>query len=32
MSQIADIMEISQPRVSQLHAQAISKLKKHMKA
>lgn len=31
MSQIADVMEISQPRVSQLHAQAIRKLKKYMK-
>ncbi len=32
MSQIADVMEISQPRVSQLHAQAIKKLKKYMAA
>lgn len=30
MSQIADVMEISQPRVSQLHSQAIRKLKKAM--
>lgn len=31
MSQIANVMEISQPRVSQLHAQAIRKLKKMMR-
>ncbi|MDD6449771.1 sigma-70 family RNA polymerase sigma factor [Lachnospiraceae bacterium YH-ros2228] len=31
MSQIADVMEISQPRVSQLHAQAIRKLQKLMR-
>lgn len=30
MSQIAGIMNISQPRVSQLHAQAVKKLKKSM--
>ncbi len=30
MSQIAEVMEISQPRVSQLHSQAIKKLKKQM--
>lgn len=30
MSQIAEVMEISQPRVSQIHAQAIRKLKKYM--
>lgn len=30
MTQIAEVMEISQPRVSQLHTQAIRKLKKYM--
>jgi len=30
MSQIAQVMEISQPRVSQLHSQAIRKLRKTM--
>ena len=32
MSQIAHVMEISQPRVSQLHAQAVKKLRKFMLA
>ncbi len=32
MSQIADVMNISQPRVSQLHAKAVKKLKKCMLA
>lgn len=30
MNQIAEVMEISQPRVSQLHSSAIKKLKKYM--
>jgi RNA polymerase sigma factor for flagellar operon FliA len=32
MSQIANVMDISQPRVSQLHAQAVKKLRKIMLA
>ena len=32
MSQIASVMDISQPRVSQLHAQAVKKLRKIMLA
>ncbi|MBF1283955.1 MAG: sigma-70 family RNA polymerase sigma factor, partial [Oribacterium parvum] len=30
MNQIAEVMEISQPRVSQLHSIAIRKLRKYM--
>ena len=30
MRQIAEVMEVSEPRVSQIHANAIRKLRKHM--
>lgn len=30
MRQIADVLEVSEPRVSQIHANAIRKLRKHM--
>ena len=30
MNQIAEVMEVSQPRVSQLHSIAIRKLRKYM--
>ena len=30
MNQIAEVMEISQPRVSQLHSIALRKLRKYM--
>lgn len=30
MNEIADVMGVSQPRVSQLHAQAIKKLRKYL--
>ena len=30
MRQIADVLEVSEPRVSQIHTNAIKKLRKHM--
>lgn len=30
MRQIADVLQVSEPRVSQIHANAIKKLRKHM--
>ena len=30
MRQIADVLKVSEPRVSQIHTNAIKKLRKHM--
>ena len=30
MRQIADVLQVSEPRVSQIHSNAIKKLRKHM--